>query len=257
MRSRCASNPPHRAPGELNVPLLVCLAAIMFPTPTFAQGLVLAISAPQPEFGARKIFFMLFLMLGPIKILVPFVNMSQKADSVFRRRLATRAILFSAAALAIAVLLGRNLLEGFEISVPVLAMTGGIVLFLVALGTVLQQSSGAVERSNEDQPPVELGHALTPLAFPIIVTPYGVAAVIVFATLAGEQYQSQFRVGAIVALILLLDWVAMLFAASILRWLGTALQVFAVVLGVTQIALGLQIILHSLCMIGVITGCRI
>ena len=33
--------------------------------------------------------------------------------------------------------------------------------------------------------------------------------------------------------------------------LGTTLQVFAVVLGVTQIALGLQVIMHSLSMIGV------
>ncbi|PSJ53228.1 MarC family protein [Mesorhizobium soli] len=229
----------------------------MFPITAFAQELALGISMPQPEFGARKIFFILFLMLGPIKILVPFVNMSRRADSAFRRRLATRAILFSAAALTIAVLLGRSMLESFEISVPVLAMTGGIVLFLVALGTVLQQSSGSVERPKEAEQPVELVHALTPLAFPIIVTPYGVAAVIVFATLAGGQYQSQFTVGAIVGLILLLDWVAMLFAESILRWVGTALQVFAVVLGVTQIALGLQIILRSLCMIGVATGCHI
>jgi multiple antibiotic resistance protein len=59
-----------------------------------------------------------------------------------------------------------------------------------------------------------------------------------------------------VLLILALDWVAMLFAKTILRRIGTALQVFAVVLGVTQIALGLQVILHSLSMIGVLAGCR-
>jgi hypothetical protein len=44
---------------------------------------------------------------------------------------------------------------------------------------------------------------------------------------------------------------AMLFTGSILEWTGTALQVFTVVLGVTQIALGLQIITHSLSLIGV------
>ena len=35
---------------------------------------------------------------------------------------------------------------------------------------------------------------------------------------------------------------------------GTSLQVFAVVLGVAQIALGLQVILHSLSMIGVVVA---
>ena len=48
----------------------------------------------------------------------------------------------------------------------------------------------------------------------------------------------------------------MLFAETILGRIGTVLQVFAVVLGVTQIALGLQVILQSLCMIGVLAGCR-
>jgi multiple antibiotic resistance protein len=50
---------------------------------------------------------------------------------------------------------------------------------------------------------------------------------------------------------LLIDWLAMLFAKTIVEWTGTAVQMFTVVLGVTQIALGLQIITHSRSMIGV------
>ena len=79
---------------------------------------------------------------------------------------------------------------------------------------------------------------------------------IVFATLAGDSEGAAFTVAGIVLIILALDWVAMLFAEPILRRIGTVLQVFAVVLGVTQIALGLQVILQSLCMIGVLAGCR-
>ena len=74
---------------------------------------------------------------------------------------------------------------------------------------------------------------------------------IVFATLAGGKYGAVSMVTGIVLLILILDWAAMLFAESILKWVGTTLPVLAVVLGVTQIALGLQVILHSLSMIGV------
>src|SRR4051794_7943923 len=54
------------------------------------------VAAPIVQgFGARTIFFMLFLMLGPIKVLLPFANMTRGRDPVFRRRLALRAILFS------------------------------------------------------------------------------------------------------------------------------------------------------------------
>jgi multiple antibiotic resistance protein len=58
----------------------------------------------------------------------------------------------------------------------------------------------------------------------------------------------------ILVAILAMDWIAMLFAEAILRWVGTARQVFAVVLGVAQIALGLQVILRSLQMIGIFVG---
>ena len=192
------------------------------------------------------------LMLGPIKILVPFVTMTRGSDPRIRRQLATRATLFSAAALALAGLLGRVMLENFEISLPVLAMTGGIILFLLALQTVLQQSAGVPGQPLEPAgEPADFSLALTPLAFPTIVTPYGIAAVIVFATLATGRHDQEFMVASIVLLILILDWLAMLFAQAILKWTGTALQIFAVVLGVTQAALGLQVILHNLSLIGV------
>ena len=155
--------------------LVACL-----PIHSLAQA-PLGVDAPAPEFGARKIFFMLFLMLGPIKIHVPFVTMTSGSDPRFRYRLATRATLFSAAALALAGVLGRVMLENFEISLSVLAMTGGVILFLVALQTVLQQPAGVPGQPQESGKPQEpdkaadLSLALTPLAFPTIVTPYGIA----------------------------------------------------------------------------------
>ncbi len=217
---------------------------VYFPGQSFAQASVSGV-LPEAEFGARKVFFMLFLMLGPIKILVPFMTITNNWDRNFRRRVARRAILFSAGALAIAGLLGRTMLENFEISLPVLAMTGGIILFLVALRTILQQSVNLTGRSPAPDRAPDLKLAFTPLAFPTIVPPYGIAAVIVFATLAGDHPAEGVTVAAIVLLILALDWLAMLFAETILKWVGTSLQVLAVVLGVTQAALGLQIILHS------------
>ena len=99
--------------------------------------------AGQTAIHSRKIFFMLFLMLGPIKILVPYAAMVRMPIASFAEESRSRAILFSAAALALAGLIGRTMLENFDISLPVLALTAGVILFLVALQTVLQQSAGA------------------------------------------------------------------------------------------------------------------
>jgi multiple antibiotic resistance protein len=238
------------APGRQHLtalPLAFGLFAIVS-APALAQAP--AELALQTDLSARKIFFMLFLMLGPIKILVPFVNMTRACEPAARRQIARRAIMFSAAALVLAGLLGQNMLDNFAISLPVLAVTGGVILFLVALQTVIQPA-GAVTIATKDDEPPSLKMAVTPLAFPTIVTPYGVAAVIIFATLAADRPETEMVVVGIVMLILALDWVAMLFADMILRWFGTLLQVLAVVLGVTQVALGLQVILHNLSIIGV------
>lgn len=226
--------------------LLVILAC--FPAHSFAQA-TYDVALPEVEFGARKVFLMLFLMLGPIKILVPFVTITKTWEPAFRRRAIQRAIFFSAGALAVAGLLGRTMLENFEISLPVLAMTGGVILFLVALRTILQQSASPTDHALAPDRAPDMKLAFSPLAFPTIVTPYGIAAVIVFSTLAGNRQAEGLTVAAIVLMILALDWLAMLFADAILKWVGTSLQVLAVVLGVTQAALGLQIILHSFNMI--------
>src|SRR4030095_9477933 len=78
--------------GLIAVPTLMSSALAQTP---------IAGSLDEPDVSARKIFIMLFLMLGPLKILVPFVNLTRNAEPVLQRRLAMRATLFSLAALAL------------------------------------------------------------------------------------------------------------------------------------------------------------
>ncbi len=227
--------------------MLAAAAVLALPAAAHAATETVAL---VPSLGPRKIFLLLFLMLGPIKVLVPFVEMTRGTEAAFRRQLATRALLVSAAALTLAGALGRNILETFEIPVPVLALTGGLVLFLVALDTVMQQFSRPQPPNAAARRP-DLGLAVMPLAFPTIVTPYGLAAIIIFIALAKDDVALKLTVASVTLFILLLDWLTMLFAHVILKWLGPVLQIIAVVIGVTQIALGLQVILRSLVLIGV------
>lgn len=224
------------------------MAAMLLPATALAAAVdVAADVAARSSLPAGKVFTLLFLMLGPLKILQPFMAMTAGADAAFRFRLATRATLFAAAGLAVAALLGQRFLENFGVPVPVLTLTGGLVLFLVALQTVLQQFDAPPPK-----PPVEpdLRLAVNPLAFPTIVTPYGIAAIIIFMALSVDDWQAKATVAAVTLAVLALDWVCMLFAHVILRWAGTILQIFAVVLAINQVALGLQIILSALANLG-------
>src|SRR6516225_1432431 len=79
------------------------------------------------------------MMLGPIKLLGPFAAATKDCNRIFRLRLATRAILFAAAAVTIAAVLGEQMLDNFAIPVLVLQIAAGLILFLVALQAVMHQ----------------------------------------------------------------------------------------------------------------------
>jgi len=133
----------------------------------------------------------------------------------------------------------------------VLALTGGLVLFLVALQGLLESFNPRPREARATTPAMHL--AATPLAYPIIVTPSGVAAVIIYMTLAQGLMAKGVIVGLLLA-VMLLNLLAMLFATPVLRWLGMPLMVLGTVLGVVQAALGLNIMLVTLRALGVIAG---
>ena len=220
------------------------LFACIFPIHLLAdQGRLLS-STSTGTVTITEMFAFLFLMLGPIKILGPFVQMTRGGDAAFAKRLAIRAFIFSCLALAFAALIGERSMRKYHISVPVLAIAAGIILFLVALQTVMHQfdSTGAAVK-HEHEPSLRL--AVSPLAFPTIVTPYGVAAVIVFMTLTPD-FVTRSEIFLVLLGLMLLDLLAMLFAKPILKYAGMPLQLLGTVLGIIQVALGVQIIVIGL-----------
>jgi multiple antibiotic resistance protein len=152
------------------------------------------------------IFALLFLMLGPIKLLGPFAAATKDCDRVFRLRLATRAFLFSAAAVTVAGVLGEQMLDNFAIPVHVLQIAAGLILFLVALQAVMHQYE--VTHPTDHTEPPTLALAFTPLAFPTIVTPYGIAAVTILMALAPTT-EIRLMLAGVVYFILFLDWLTM------------------------------------------------
>jgi multiple antibiotic resistance protein len=206
-------------------------------------------TASLTTISASEMLIFFFLLLGPIKIVGPFVKLTAGAEPRFCRQLAVRGILLAAGALAVATLLGETVLDRYHIRVPVLAVTGGLILFLTALDTVMRQFHGPAASDAQDAP-LSLSLAASPLAFPTIVTPSGIAAVIVFVVLSPD-WAGKLTIGLLLLAILLLDLIAMLYAQAILKWLALPLCILGAVLGVIQVALGLNIILVNLSRIGV------
>lgn len=189
-----------------------------------------------------QIFFFLFLILGPFKIIGPFVKMTQHTTPEFTRQLALRAILFSILALLLAAFMGEKVIRNFGIPVSTLALAGGIILFLVALSNVIQQYTPPV--ADDDQPGTTLQMAFSPLAFPTIVTPYGIAAIIVFMAISPDLH-TKLIIGGMVIGIMVLNLITMLLTRHIGKVLFLFLAIMGAVLGIVQVALGLMIVINQ------------
>ncbi len=190
-----------------------------------------------------QIFAFLFLMLGPFKIIGPFAKMTQGADTKLIRQLAMRAVFFSILAVLLASFLGEMILTKYGIPVPILAFAGGLILFLVALQNVIQQF--APPETKHEPVVTTLQMALNPLAFPTIVTPYGIAAVMVFMTISPDL-RAQLIIGGIVIGIMLLNLATMLLTRHIGKMLFLVLSILGAILGVVQVSLGLMIMYNQL-----------
>lgn len=182
----------------------------------------------------------LFLMLGPFKIIGPYNKMTKDADPALVRQFSIRGILFSSLALLLAALIGENIISNYGIPIPIMGMAGGIILFLVAILNVIRQFGDYP--SNEVKPePLNLKMAMYPLAFPTIVTPYGIAAVIVLMALIPDT-KGKIMVGAMVLGIMVLNLLMMLLNKYTFKFMALVLPVLGAILSVVQVALGLQII---------------
>ena len=203
------------------------------------------------ELAAAQVFTLLFLMLGPFKILGPFADLTNGADERQARRIAVMGIAFACAALLVAAFLGGALLASYRIPVPVMARAGGLILLLVALKNLLEQFQTNPESDRGAAPAPGIREALMPLAFPTIVTPYGIAALVVLMAISPDAH-GRSVVGGIVVAIMLTNLVFMLLARKIMPVMGIVLPILGAVLGVVQVALGLQIINNALTSMGVL-----
>ncbi len=209
-------------------------------------------SAPDATalIGFGAVFTLFFITLGPLKILGPFAQLTRDTDEATMRQIAMRAFVLAVIAVVAGGFAGRVLLDYWGISASAMLLSGGVIFALVGLSLVLEQYQPA----HPVPPPLpgEPMAAATRITFPTVVTPYGIAALIV--VLANSRDAE--RTGTILALLLAvmaLNLLTMLYGRRIMGGVTVmVLQVIGAVLGVLQIAIATDMILRALRALGLI-----
>jgi multiple antibiotic resistance protein len=189
------------------------------------------------------VFTAFFLMLGPVKIVVPFAQVTAGMEESAAVKVALRAIGFAVIIGIVAAFIGQRTLVSWEISLPALHLAAGIILFLVSLRSMLALYAPAQDTANSKTP--HPNPALSPLAFPTILSPYGIAILILFLVISRNVVNDLYIFG-IFLIVMLLNLATMRFARAIVRYGGTVLAILGAVIGVLLVALSVQMILDAL-----------
>lgn len=211
-------------------------------TPTIVPELA---HAPIYSLGAAEIFTLFFIMLGPVKVIGPFFAATHGMEQGPRGALAVRVATISAVSVVLGGWLGAMLMTKWRIGIPVMQIAAGVIFLLAALLALFGQY-----REQQHAAPAPAEANAMRLAFPVTVTPYGIAAVILLCASSHETSRMWLVMG-LALVVIVLDLLAMLAAGWFMRHVGAVpLQILGAVLGVLQVALALTILVNGIQKIG-------
>lgn len=179
------------------------------------------------------------MMTGPLKVVPTFAALTESLPLDKRGAIARKAVTVAMIALALAIFAGHFIMKSWGASPRAVSAAAGLLLAISSLQAILGTSSAPLQDVSERD------LAISPLAFPTLVPPYAVGVLILFAAHFSETAYL-LQIAGLALGMMLLNLLAMTFAAQILRALGpTTLRVLGSVFGVLQLSLGIEMILYA------------
>jgi multiple antibiotic resistance protein len=222
-----------------------------------AQDMVAPAASVTPLLGASEVFMLLFITLGPpLKTPAVYFARTHQLDAKTQRVLAFRTFVLATIAVLIGGFLGVALRGNWHISIPAMLLAGGIIFFLVSLRTVLEQyeptvvpASGPSAGNSAIAKPVPSAFEM---AVPMIITPYGLAALIILLS-ASHSVERTIMVTLALLGVMVLHLLAMLFAGPMLRTIGPLpFKIFGTVIGSLTVGLSIQMMITALIELGLL-----
>jgi multiple antibiotic resistance protein len=186
-------------------------------------------------------FVTLFLVINPFGALPTFMEIAERLDPRAQRRLALSATVISFAVLVFFVVAGAFLLAEMGISIRAFQISGGILLFVIALDMIRGQT---LSGHGTEQGSMAL--AVYPLAIPKIAGPGAMLTVVLVTDDDRLNLAGQLSTVGVLALVLVVTLLILLAAVPISRLIGTAgVSVISRVMGMLLAAMAVALVLGA------------
>lgn len=193
---------------------------------------------------ALTAFGLLFVMINPIAVAPVFVAVTAGMNASQRRATLTRAVIAAFVVAMFFLFVGRAFLSYMGVSVEAFAISGGILLFVIAFPMLMGQ------RSPIQAPPAEQAGtdvAIFPLTIPQLAGPGTIATILLLATQVGADWERLAVLTGVISVIYLSAWPTLFMAERVLNRLGEGpMHIITRVLGLVLAALAVQYILNGL-----------
>ena len=206
-------------------------------------------------FKVFEVFMLLLIGIGPKIALVPFVDLTADLPKETQVAVANKAVRTAITWGLVLVLIGWFLMALLHFSTGSVLVAGGIVLLLMSLHMLV---SGAEPEEHVEEhggkDPMDM--ALYPLAVPYILNPVGIAVLVIASSqLPGILSWDTLILVILVLLVGLLDLVLFRNIETVSKFMDPAkLGVTEAVFGVLLAALAVELMVHGLVELGVITA---
>ncbi len=189
-----------------------------------------------------KTFIIFFVVIEPVSLVPMFGALTRGGEPGYRTRMAWKSVAISAGIFIVFALAGDWLLRLLGISVSAFKISGGVLLFLLAVDMVLARESGLRSTTVREQEEARYRDDISvfPLAFPLITGP-GVLATLLLMTAETANYIEFSLVLAMGLLALAVTLAFLLLTQPLMRIMGvTGGTVVSRLLGVVLAALAVQ-----------------
>ncbi len=188
-------------------------------------------------------FVTLFLVVNPFAALPTFLAIAAPLDRRAQRKLALGAAVISFAVLVFFVFAGAFLLQQMGISIRAFLISGGILLFVVALDMI----RGEFDRGAEVGAQGQAALAVYPLAIPKIAGPGAMLTVVLLTDDDRLNLPGQLSTVGILAAVMVITFLVLLAARPIAWLIGIAgVSVVSRIMGMLLAALAVSMVLSAI-----------
>lgn len=194
------------------------------------------------------VFITLLVVIDPIGMAPLFSALTRGGTRAYRRRMAFKGLALATAILLVFAFTGDALLRFLGISLPAFRITGGVLLFLLAMDMMFARQSGLRSATVREQEEAQFKEDISvfPLAFPLLAGPGALTTILLITGDTRDDPLLFAGVLGVLGVVLLLTLISLLIAPRLMALLGeTGANVVDRLLGLILAALAMQYVVDG------------